>query len=324
MTQEANQPYPFGIVGVDLKTVERDTPTDQPPAMQINEKLSVVGKPATRLDGRLKVTGAAKYSADIRLPGMVYAYMITSPVPAGKINSIDTRTAERMPGVAGVHILEGKTLRYAGQPIGAIAAATPMLAEEAVRKVKLDIEPVDWVVDMDEAQADDAPVVTVSASDAKATAGGGGGLHGTHRGNVVGPNVRKNGDIDRGFAEADAIVEAEFRTQVQTHSALETHGIVADWKPDGLTVYASTQGTQSVRDELASVFDLPKSKVRVITEFMGGGFGAKFGAGHYGALAANLSKKIGKPVWLMLDREQEHLCVGNRPNSVQKLKIGAR
>ncbi len=110
---------------------------------------------------------------------------------------------------------------------------------------------------------------------------------------------------------------------MQTHSALETHGFVVDWKPDEVTVYASTQGTSSVRDEFADVFKLPKSKVRVITEYMGGGFGAKFGAGNEGVVAANLSRKANAPVKLMLDRRQEHI-VSNRPDSHQKLKIGAK
>lgn len=321
---ETQQAYPFGIVGVDLTTVDHATPADQPPALPINEKLSVIGKPTKRIDGKLKVTGGAKYSADIRLPGMLYACLFVSPVPAGSVNSIDTSAAEKMPGVAGVHVMDDKTVRYAGQPLAAIAAATPMMAADAVRQIKAKIDPAPFVIDMDEARKPDSPSVTSSAADAKATAGGGGGLHGKHQGNIVGPNPRSQGDVKAGFAEAEVTVEAEYRTQVQTHSALETHGIVADWKPDGLTVYASTQGTNSVRDELADVFGLPKAKVRVITDFMGGGFGAKFGAGHYGVLATNLSKKTGKPVWLMLDRKQEHLCVGNRPSSVQKLKIGAK
>jgi xanthine dehydrogenase YagR molybdenum-binding subunit len=100
--------------------------------------------------------------------------------------------------------------------------------------------------------------------------------------------------------------------------------VVADWKPDSLIVYASTQGTLSVRDELAEIFKLKKSQVRVVTEFMGGGFGAKFGAGNYGVIATHLSKKTNAPVRLMLDRKDEHLSTGNRPDSVQKLKIGAK
>src|SRR5690606_22518744 len=115
-----------------------------------------------------------------------------------------------------------------------------------------------------------------------------------------------------------------YRTQVQTHSALETHGVVAHWEPEGLTVYASTQGTSTVRDELAEVFALDKAKIRVVTEMMGGGFGAKFGIGNFGVLATHLSQKTGAPVRLMLDRHEEHVAVGNRPNSEQRLRIGAK
>ena len=138
-----------------------------------------------------------------------------------------------------------------------------------------------------------------------------------------GPARRNIGDVAKGFAEADVVVEGEYFTQIQTHSALETHGVVADWKPDELTVYASTQGTSSVRDEFAGFFKLPKTKVRVITEYMGGGFGAKFGAGNEGVVAASLSRKANAPVRLMLDRQQEHI-VCNRPDSHQQLKIGAK
>jgi xanthine dehydrogenase YagR molybdenum-binding subunit len=140
---------------------------------------------------------------------------------------------------------------------------------------------------------------------------------------VHGPARDRRGDVDLGFKQADVVVEAEFRTQVQTHCALETHGVVADWRSDGLTVYASTQSTSSVRDELAEIMDLPESRVRVITEYMGGGFGSKFGAGNPGALAAELSRKAGAPVRLMLNRRNEHLSTGNRPNSRQHLRIGA-
>src|SRR5208283_3389632 len=107
--------------------------------------------------------------------------------------------------------------------------------------------------------------------------------------NVSGPNGKPTGDAGKGLADADVVVDSSYSTQVQTHSAMEPHGLVADWNGDSLTVYASTQGTGSVRDELAEVLGIPKAKVRVITEFMGGGFGAKFGAGNYGVLAARLS-----------------------------------
>jgi xanthine dehydrogenase YagR molybdenum-binding subunit len=104
---------------------------------------------------------------------------------------------------------------------------------------------------------------------------------------------------------------------------LETHGVVADWKPGNLTVYASSQNTANMRDEFAEYFGLSKSEVRVISEFTGGGFGAKHSAGVYGPMAATLSRKTGRPVWLMLDRKEEHISEGNRPNSIHYLKIGA-
>jgi CO/xanthine dehydrogenase Mo-binding subunit len=181
-----------------------------------------------------------------------------------------------------------------------------------------------FAVDKQEARSPDAPTVFPGPADAAGSAGGGGGPKNVPQvGNVHGPQRKTVGDVEHGFSEADAVVEGEYFTQVQTHSALETHGFVVDWKPDEVTVYASTQGTASVRDEFAEVFKLPKSQVRVITEYMCGGFGAKFGAANEGVVAANLSRKTKLPVRLMLDRKQEHI-VCNRPDSHQKLKIGAK
>jgi xanthine dehydrogenase YagR molybdenum-binding subunit len=336
---------PVGIYGVEMTQIERTMAADEPPPLPVNAALQVIGKPTPRLDGWLKVTGAARYTADVKLPGMLYARMVTSPHPHARIRSINTAAAERHRGVRAVHVLErvlGNTqlrdpsqelparypiVRFAGQPIAAVAATTQAAADEAARLLTVDYEPLPFVVDVEQAQQPDAPLVFPSPADQAETAGGGGGPHNVPQtGNVRGPVTGgiDGANLERGFAEAEVIVEGEFRTQVQTHCALETHGVIADWKPDGLTVYASTQGTSTVRDELAEVFGLQKSQVRVITEFMGGGFGAKFGAGNYGVLATHLSKKAGAPVQLMLDRKEEHLAVGNRPSSVQKLKIGAR
>lgn len=339
---------PAGIVGVKMEEVERQIPLDEPPPLPLNAQLTVVGKRTPRVDGRLKVTGAARYTADVRLPGMLFARLVCSPHPHARIRSIDTSAAERYAGVRAVHVLDrvlgnaqlrdkSKELpakypivRFAGQPIAAIAATTQAAADEAARLVKVDYELLPFVVDADEARKPGAPLVFPGPADQAGTAGGGGGpadvpQAGNVRGPIRGgPRGEPRGDVVKGFAEADVTVEGEFRTQVQTHSALETHGVVVDWKSDGITVYASTQGTASVRDELAEIFNLKKSQVRVITDFMGGGFGAKFGAGNYGVLATHLSKKTGVPVRLMLDRKDEHLSVGNRPDSVQRIKIGAK
>jgi xanthine dehydrogenase YagR molybdenum-binding subunit len=274
---------------------------------------------------------------------MLYANMVNAAVPHAKVLSIDTTAAERCPGVRAVYVIthiDGNAelrdkskeipsqypiVRYAGQPIAAVAAVSPQIANDAAKLVKVEYQEFPFVIDRNVARQPDAPLVYPGPADQAATAGGGGGPKNVPQvGNVHGPAEKKTGYTKEGFADADAVVEGHYVTQVQTHSALETHGVVADWKPDGLTVYASTQSTSSVREELAYVFKLPNSKVRVITEYMGGGFGAKFGAGNPGVVATYLSQKANAPVWLMMDRKEEHLSVGNRPDSDQTLKIGAK
>jgi xanthine dehydrogenase YagR molybdenum-binding subunit len=333
---------PIGIPGYTLHEEQRTVPASEPPVLPINKDLEYIGKSPERWDGQAKVTGRARYTADVQLPGMLYARFVSASVPHARVVSIDTSAAESHPGVKGVHVIESllgaavlrdptlerskyPIVRFAGQPVAAVAATTPQAAEEAAAKVKVQYEALPFVVDADLAREPNAPLVFPGAADQAGTAGGGGSAGGVPQtGNVHGPSVRKQGDAEQGFKDADVIVDARYTTQVQTHSALETHGVVADWKPELLTVYASTQGTASVREEFAAYFRLPKTQVRVITEFMGGGFGAKFGAGNPGVVAATLSRKTGAPVRLMLDRQEEHLSVGNRPSSDQHLRIGAR
>jgi xanthine dehydrogenase YagR molybdenum-binding subunit len=334
--------FVFGIPQNGLQKKERTVPIDEPPPLPANAELTYIGKPTLRYDGPAKAMGKGKYTADINLPGMLYARLIDASIPHGRIISVDTTAAEKLPGVRAVYVIEHvygvaelrdpkleapsryPVVRYAGQPIAGVAAVSQQVADDAAKLVKIQYDTMPFVVDRSAARADNAPVVFPGPADAAASAGGGGGPKDVPQtGNVHGPERKTVGDIQKGFADADVIVEGEYFTQVQTHSALETHGFVVDWKPDEVTVYASTQGTSSVRDEFAEVFKLPKSKVRVITEYMGGGFGAKFGAGNEGVVAANLSRKANAPVKLMLDRRQEHI-VSNRPDSHQKLKIGAK
>src|SRR5882757_3935845 len=333
----------FGIPQLGLTHVDRQVPLDEPPPLLANAALKYVGKPTVRYDGAAKASGRGKYTADIHLPGMLYAYNLGAEIPHGRILSVDTSAAERYPGVKAVHVIEHDyggsaalrdpkqeipsrypIVRYAGQPIAAVAATSQAIAEDAVKLIQVKYDAKPFVVDRMDARHPDAPLVFPGPADAEASAGGGGGPADVPQtGNIHGPQKKTKGDLEAGFKEADVVVEGEYFTQVQTHSALETHGFVVDWKPDEVTVFASTQGTASVRDEFSDVFKLPKNKVRVITEFMGGGFGAKFGAGNEGVIAANLSRKAGVPVRLMLDRRQEHI-VSNRPDSHQKLRIGAK
>ncbi|MGC2299225.1 MAG: xanthine dehydrogenase family protein molybdopterin-binding subunit [Acidobacteriaceae bacterium] len=333
---------PVGVPGYTLTDEAREIPASEPPVWPINKNLKYIGQSVERYDGHAKVSGRARYTSDVQLPGMLYAKFVSASVPHAKVVSVDTSDAEKFPGVRGVHVIQHvlgnavlrdpalepvkyPMVRYAGQPIAAVAAISPAVAEEAAALIKVRYDANPFVVDPLKARAADAPKVFPGAADEEGSAGGGGGPADVPQtGNIHGPAIHKRGEIEQGFKDADVIVEGHYVTQVQTHSALETHGVVADWKPDMLTVWASTQGTGSVREELAGFFKIPLTQVRVITEYMGGGFGAKFGAGNPGVVAAALSKKTGAPVRLMLDREEEHLSVGNRPSSDQVLRIGAK
>jgi len=333
---------PVGVPGYTLTTEARQVPPTEPPVWPVNKDLKYVGQSIPRYDGAAKVSGHARYTSDVQLPGMLYAKFVNATVPHAKVLSVDTSAAEKVPGVKGVHVVQHllgnaelrnpaleqvkyPVVRYAGQPIAAVAATTPAAAEEAAALVKVKYDAMPFVVNEVKARNVDSPKVFPGAADEAGSAGGGGGPSDVPQtGNVHGPSIHRRGEIEQGFRDADVIVEGHYTTQVQTHSALETHGVVADWKPEMLTVWASTQGTSSVREELAGYFKIPLSRVRVITEYMGGGFGAKFGAGNPGVVAAALSRKTGAPVRLMLDREEEHLSVGNRPSSDQVLRIGAK
>ncbi|MCB9292913.1 MAG: xanthine dehydrogenase family protein molybdopterin-binding subunit [Lewinellaceae bacterium] len=343
---------PYGVPGHGLTEMEREVSIDEPPPLPINEKLNVVGKRTKRADAIYKVTGTAKYTSDIQLPGMLYGKFLRSPHPHARIKSLDVSAARRYPGVHAVHVLkmepggsverdsghdapaetynieELPLLRYVGQPIAAVAAESQYIADEAARLIKVEYETRPFVLELDKARQKGAPIVFEKVIEDEGNEGDVGVTAAEDQeGNLRGPSTGSflggpRGDVEKAFAEADFVLEREFRTQVQTHCCLETHGVVADWQPDMLTVYASTQNTAGVRDDLAELFGLPKSKVRVITEYMGGGFGSKFGAGHYGVMATILSKKAGRPVKLMLSREEEHISAGNRPNSHQMLKMG--
>jgi len=336
---------PYGIPDYSLKEIEREIPASEPPAWPVNDKLKVVGKRIRRTDALQKVTGSAVFTADVQLPGMLYGKMLRSDVPHATIRSIDTTAAENYPGVFAVHIFENMIeganpreankstypdVKYAGQPIAGVAAVSMEVAEEAIQLIKINYALLEYVVDMDDARKEGAPLVYTTNVDQDASDGGEDIEQGLRsNGNVRGPSTASfyggpRGDVDKGFAEADIIIEETYRTQVQTHCPLETHGVVVDYNQGDVTVYASTQSTKNTRNEFADVFDLPKSKVRVISEYTGGGFGAKHSLGNFGVMAGYLSKKSGKPVKLMLDRKEEHISAGNRPNSLQMMKVGAK
>jgi xanthine dehydrogenase YagR molybdenum-binding subunit len=268
---------------------------------------TLTGKDVQRLDAVAKVTGKAKYTYDLMLPGMLYGRVLRSPHPHAKIVKVDMARAMAHPAVKSVVDFEKKTVRYGGEEIAAVAATTEEAADEALRLIDVEYDIQPFSVVEEDAMAEDAPSIHP-------------------QGNVVVPDRRQGegGDLAAGFEAADETVEATYRTQVQTHSSLETHGAIAQWEGGQLIAHCSTQAIVGVRSQLAKHFKIPATQVRVLTEHMGGGFGSKLSAGVESMCAARLSKEAGGvPVKLMMTRKEESLCVGNRPSAIMKVKVGA-
>jgi len=336
-----SQKHPLGIVGVSLGEIERQVGTDEAPPLPPNAKLRSIGHATPRIDGRAKVTGHASYTVDVRLPGMLHARILRSPYPHARILSLDTQRAAAHPGVRAVHVIDppigraieitgpdaaapaGRSLLYVGDPIAAVAAVTLQEAQTALDLIRIEYRPLRFVTDMENARKSDAPMVFDHA--VRSELFGGPAPQLPQHGNVHGPNTSgSRGDAAAGLDAADVVVEGEFRTQVQTHCCLEPHALVADWRNERLTVYMSTQFTAGIRAELAETFGLPLSRVRVVVDAMGGGFGSKSRIDNYVLAAVLLSRKANAPVRLVLDRHEEQIDSGNRPSTVQHIRAGAR
>ncbi|HXB56526.1 MAG TPA: xanthine dehydrogenase family protein molybdopterin-binding subunit [Vicinamibacteria bacterium] len=291
----------------------------------LDSQLRIVKGRQTRLEGPQKVTGRAKYTFDISLPGMLWGRMVGASVPAAEIVKVDTSRAEALPGVKAVWTTESRTVRFAGQDVAAVAAVSPEVAEDAARLIQVTYDERPYVTDIEKAMETDAPLVYEPDQVP-------GSKDIPRKGNILGPQSPRRGgargDIEKGFAEAMVTVEPTYVIPVHTHSPLESHGVVALWEGDQLTVYASTQGIFTVRDGMAEALAIDRKNVRVITEHMGGGFGSKLAPSAVGSafavVACRLAKKAGAPVKLMLDRKQEHLCTGNAPSAVMTVRLGAR
>jgi len=217
-------------------------------------------------------------------------------------------TADDVPGIKldGVQLFD-RTIYYASQPIAAICADTLEIAERAVRDTRIEIEPLPHAIDAASALADNAPRVKPHGNSHRAS-----------------PRVVNRGDIEAGLRDADVTIMREYRTPVALHSALEPHGAVAAWSGDRVTVWESTQGIFNTRADIADAFGLPLSSVRVVKNYMGGGFGAKNGASSAAYTAVALSRKLRRPVRCLFDREGEQTDAGNRTATVQRVTLAAR
>jgi CO/xanthine dehydrogenase Mo-binding subunit len=266
--------------------------------------LEIVGREVPRVDGLERARGQAPYTADLQLPGMLHTAVLRSPYARARVNNIDLQGARSAPGVRAVigpDDLEQLTGEpgYVGHAVAAVAAETLDQAQAAVERIAVDWDVLEPLLDPDEAVRQES-----YTND--------------------GPDTYERGDFERGLAEADAVVEAEFRTAVVLHNAMETHQAVCHWEDGGITIYISTQYIWGVRKQMAERLGLPPDRVRVVCHAMGGGFGAKNNPGDYTSIAAELAKRTARPVRCALTRREENLASGNRNATIQRLTIGAK
>ncbi len=277
----------------------RRNPNDAPP-WSLDTKFRIVGTEVPRLDGLAKATGVAVYPSDFRPPKLLFAAILRSPIPKGKVAEIDISKAETAKGVLAVAVAtnKGRQVRYVGQEIVAVAAETRALAEDALAKIKVVFD-ADEAFDADPIQKAKAKLPEVDALPASLAEAGANG-------------------------KEEAVLRMAFETQVQMHHPLEPHGVTAWFKPDGsLEVWASTQGTFMMQRSMAQAFRLPPSRVHVMTPVMGGGFGSKLQAGIEARLCAELAMEAGRPVHLFVDRRGQALAMGNRPSSLHWIRAKA-
>ena len=294
----------------------------------------VIGTRPVRHDGADKVTGRAIYGADFDAAGLLHGKILRSPHAHAKIVSIDTSKAEKLDGVKAVvtskdfpevgnqwlkdNILASDKVLYVGQAIVGVAASNPHVAESALSLIDVEYEVLTPVLTTQEAMAPNASILHESLTTEEL---------GEDTGvvsNVASHSQHVKGDISKGFAEADVVVEREYNTKTVHQGYIEPHNATALWSPDGrLHVWCSTQGSFVVRDSLAELLDMPVSMVRVTPTEIGGGFGGKIPI-YLEPVAALLSRKTGAPVKIVMSRKETFEASGPTPGSQIKIKIGAK
>ena len=314
-------------------------------------KYSVVGTRPARHDGFDKVTGAARFGADINLPGMLHGKILRSPHAHARIRSIDTSKAEALPGVMAVataqdfpivqarpidyenaqsnpriiaeNILADRKVLYKGHAVAAVAATNPHVAEQALDLIEVDYEVLPVVLDLHDAVKEDAPLLHEEMTTRFRMDRAGPGDDTGQRSNIAGHLQHKLGDVEKGFSEADVIFEQEYETQTVHQGYIEPHVATAQWSTDGrLTVWTSTQGAFGVRSTTAAILSMPESMVKVVPMEIGGGFGAK-GVTYLAPVTAALAKKAGRPVKIAMSRKEVFEGSGPASATLMRVKIGA-
>ena len=283
---------------------------------------AVIGSDLPRIDGPLKTTGQAQYAADYHFPGLVHGVAVSSTVAAGTIRSVDTSRAEKMPGVVSVLHHEnikglfrmapgghgGRTsesrppfedleVRYWGQYVALVLAETYEQALEAAAAVKVAYEahPINVSTNLDDPQTAELPLHTES----------------------------KRGDVEAGFASAPVKIDETYVTPAETHNPMEMHATVAVWDSPNFVLYETSQGVVNHQHVMAETLGVPRENVQVITRFLGSGFGGKLFPWPQSALAAAAARQLNRPVKLSVNRKQMFTSTGHRPQTQQRIKIGA-
>jgi len=290
-----------------------------PTTTQQSPSTSPIGRDTVRVDGPLKVTGLAQYTSDFYFPGMLYAVPVEATIANGRIEKLDTAAAEKMPGVRAV-IHRGNigklyrsvpkpdflgicderrppfaddVVRYYGQYVAVVVADTFECAKAAADAVRVTYAPEPPNVDPD-LKADDKPNVD-----------------------------SERGDPDRALADAPVKLDETYVTPVETHNPMELHATTAVWDGPQLTIYETTQSVNNSQDVIAQVFGIPIDQVRVVSKFLGSGFGGKLWPWTHCYLAAEAARQLQKPVKLVVSRKMMFQTVGHRPRTVQRVRIGA-
>jgi xanthine dehydrogenase YagR molybdenum-binding subunit len=260
----------------------------------------LIGQRISRLDGPAKVTGRAQYTYDLQVPGMLYGQILRCPHAHAKVKSIDVSAAKAMPGVKAVRIIQGPgtEIQWALDEVVAVAATTEAIAGDALRAIKVEYEVLPHFV-VEEKLAD-APKVEAGEE-------------------------QSEGDAAAALEAAEVRVKGSYGMPLVAHNCLEAHGQIVQWTgPDRLTAWYSTQAVSGVAAQLAEALGIPPANVRVVADYVGGGFGSKFGIDRWGVECARLAKEAGAPVKLMLDRRAELTVAGDRPSAYAEIEAGAK
>src|SRR5438045_3976724 len=300
-----------------------------PTTQQISET-SPIGRDTQRVDGPLKVTGKAQYASDYRFPGLLYGVPVEATIANGKVTKLDTAAAEKMPNVRAIFHrqnigkifrstpgegfegicderrppFEDDVVRYYGQYVALAVADTFEAAKAAADAVHVTYAKEKPNVETD-LKADDEPaeVPTTEGSTPRLQS--------------------KRGDAEAAFASAPVKLEQTYVTPTETHNPLELHATIAVWEDSKLTLYESTQSIFNTRNVLAQMFGLPQENVRIITKFVGSGFGSKLWPWSHCPLAAAAARQLGKPVKVVVSHKMMFQAVGHRPRTQLRVKLGA-